>query len=479
VTVGTKLMENWNLPPQLIQAVAHHHAAREVIASAAGGAGSDLTKAVAVAASVGDYFCSTNKGPAWKRLKDLSRAFFGFDEPRLNAFLEQTKTRIEEGRDLFSVDADSLGDPHDLMAQANEHLAQLALREHLASTQAAARQQIAEQQKQELEQKNVELQKQALFDPLTKIYNRNFFDDALNREVNRCRRTASPLAIVFADVDKFKQLNDTYGHPFGDEVLRQVAKALGGVLRRSDVLARYGGEEFIVLVHQPTEKGLEKVAERIRACVEGLELAFEGRPVRVTISVGAAIAVPGVRDESIGKQLVAAADEAMYDSKQRGRNQFHVRSLLDERERRMAALVTAHRFSRWLVARNVLDIPTVSKALLRCALPRIPIGELAVRQGFLEANQVVEVLRAQARTFERFGTQAIGLGMLSQQQVAHLLALQQEDPDVLGMALVSLNLLQRPQVDTLLAQYRVEMPHALVATTGAGANRSSLQPIFD
>ncbi len=154
------------------------------------------------------------------------------------------------------------------MADAGEQLARVAVREHMASTQKELQRQAAEEANHELETKNHELEERATRDALTGLYNRTYFADALNAAIIASARAASPIGVVFCDIDHFKILNDTYGHQFGDDVLRHVAQIFYEVLRKSDVIARYGGEEFVVLVHQPTEKGLEKLSERLRQAIE-------------------------------------------------------------------------------------------------------------------------------------------------------------------------------------------------------------------
>src|SRR5262249_49696977 len=129
--------------------------------------------------------------------------------------------------------------------------------------------------KQELETKNQELQERATRDPLTKLYNRAFFAEALSAAIGAASRSAGLLAVVFSDIDHFKRINDTYGHQFGDQVLATVSRIHTEALRRSDIVARYGGEEFVVLVHQPSEKGLEKLAGRLREAVETQEFLVE------------------------------------------------------------------------------------------------------------------------------------------------------------------------------------------------------------
>lgn len=458
IEVGMKLVDHWKLPKALISAIEHHHASLPQIRERKDAPDFELIKAVSVSAAVGEYFCSGNKGRALKRLRDRAEEFYGFSESELNDLLVRIKDQADERGKLYFSNADELADPSDLMAEASEQLAQLAMREHVANTKAAAQHEAVQREKQELETKNEKLQIQALRDPLTKIYNRLFFDEALQKEIDRCRRSATPVGVIFCDIDRFKQLNDNHGHQFGDLVLQRIATTFTNVLRDSDLVARYGGEEFVVLVTEPSENGLAKVAERIRAGVEAEDFDVDTKPIPVTVSVGAVLAIPKKsRHNDLAKQLIAAADEAMYDSKQNGRNQVHVRSLMDENERLLLSEISSNLFSRWLVNRQVFDVPTVSTILLKCRTAHRHIGDLALHEQYLSTEQIDRVLQERVSQGERFGETAVRLGMLSVLQVAHLLAMQREDPVLLSQEFVRAGMLDQQRAVTLLSEYIDEM----------------------
>lgn len=157
-----------------------------------------------------------------------------------------------------------------------------------------------------------EVERLATRDGLTGLANRRLFEESLEREVARAQRRGSPVALVALDVDHFKEVNDTLGHPAGDAVLREVGRALTENTKASDLPARYGGDEFVVLL--PDCSGLDAVtvAERLRS-----EVAARMTTVKVSVSAGAA-ALPENADDGTG--LVAAADAALYEAKRAGRD---------------------------------------------------------------------------------------------------------------------------------------------------------------
>jgi two-component system cell cycle response regulator len=167
------------------------------------------------------------------------------------------------------------------------------------------------------------LKRVGLTDSLTGVNNRRFFDQRLDEEVARARRSREPMACLFLDVDHFKGVNDRYGHQVGDRVLRKVANLIREQLRSTDVLGRYGGEEFAaLLVNAPQAAALE-IAERIRAAIEAqrFPLAEDGS-LAATISIGVASLDTTAENETgrLAAALVERADQALYQAKSEGRN---------------------------------------------------------------------------------------------------------------------------------------------------------------
>jgi len=168
------------------------------------------------------------------------------------------------------------------------------------------------------EQFNRGLYESAVKDGLTGLYNRRYLDDRLEAEAMYALRHRAPLALMIADIDHFKRVNDEHGHQIGDATLREVARRLAATIRGEDVIARYGGEEFAILCRGTDEEQARKVGERLRLAVAG-ELAPSAEvDLRLTISIGIAV----VPTTAVGdaRELVRAADEALYEAKRQGRD---------------------------------------------------------------------------------------------------------------------------------------------------------------
>lgn len=177
----------------------------------------------------------------------------------------------------------------------------------------------------ELREKNAQLERLASTDALTKIHNRRYFMEMYDLEWAKCERFHHDMGLIILDVDKFKSVNDTWGHPEGDRVLMEIAQVLSRSLRKVDLIARYGGEEFAVLLPSTDLKGTKLVAEKLRSEVEKHIVVGAGsakqRPVTISLGVAHTPTTPGV---SSADEFIQRADEALYRSKERGRNRVTI-----------------------------------------------------------------------------------------------------------------------------------------------------------
>lgn len=171
----------------------------------------------------------------------------------------------------------------------------------------------------ELKRQQRALQQLAWVDSLTKALNRGRFMDLAETEFNRAARYNHKTALIVLDIDRFKSINDTYGHQAGDNVIKEAVTRWKGHLRGNDLIARTGGEEFVVLLPQATLEGAQIAAERLRASIGESAFIFRKKQIPVTVSAGLVIVEPGAetRDEAL-----ARADKALYQAKNSGRNRL-------------------------------------------------------------------------------------------------------------------------------------------------------------
>ncbi|MBN1653651.1 MAG: GGDEF domain-containing protein [Deltaproteobacteria bacterium] len=159
-------------------------------------------------------------------------------------------------------------------------------------------------------------------DPLTRLHNRRYLDERIRSEFAYALRHDSALTVLVIDVDNFKNVNDTMGHPAGDAVLRALGAGLQRMVRAEDILARFGGEEFVVVARSIDENGSTIFAERIRRNVESMIIPWGEIRLKITISIG--LAHMGAHKYSSPEGLLAAADGALYQAKRGGRNRVEV-----------------------------------------------------------------------------------------------------------------------------------------------------------
>ncbi|MFZ6027213.1 MAG: sensor domain-containing diguanylate cyclase [Chloroflexota bacterium] len=171
-------------------------------------------------------------------------------------------------------------------------------------------------------QLHAEVQKLAITDALTGLYNRRGFEELGKRELERLRRFGHPLSAMMVDVDFFKKVNDAYGHKVGDQVIRSVAKRLTGSLREVDIIGRFGGDEFTVLLPETDMFTAASVADRTLTSVSELPIVVEQLALNLTVSIGVVKATMETPSLDV---LLEQADQAMYAAKQAGRNQVQIR----------------------------------------------------------------------------------------------------------------------------------------------------------
>ncbi len=162
------------------------------------------------------------------------------------------------------------------------------------------------------------VEEMALRDTLTGLYNRRYFLQILEYELNRSKRYRQPLSLIFLDIDHFKSINDTYGHSMGDQFLKQISQKLSSLFRTTDLVARYAGDEFVVILPSTPKEGAMILAQRIQQILGNYQMMVRGRTLQTSVSIGVDTyeGAEGIR--SMG--FIDRADKAMYEAKANGRN---------------------------------------------------------------------------------------------------------------------------------------------------------------
>lgn len=318
VELGCALAANWMLPESLQEAIQFHHQPVEAVEATKDQPNFQVIRSVSLASRIAHYFSTQDKHTALAELKHYAKATCRMDADEIQEFLCEVRTRVDEAGAVLRVDTQSLADPAQLLAQANEQLVQLTIQYR---QETMVHQSALEEKTRSLETHNQELLRRAEWDSLTALFNRSALERRLQIEFEQARKNGTNLGVLFCDLDKFKDLNDTYGHVFGDRVLAEIARSLERSVRSGDIVARYGGEEFVVIITNTTRRVVDRVAKRLVQNVANLKIEADGRRVPVTVSVGSLFTTAPELDAVVPQQLVITADYAMYRAKRAGGNQ--------------------------------------------------------------------------------------------------------------------------------------------------------------
>lgn len=318
------LLDHWNLPKRFSNPVRLRSASPEELRRLPAGDERSLALTAAFATAISNYFCVSPRGLSLALMCDLGADLFGLTQEEIGQLIEQVQQTVKANADLFETDTANLGTPTELMSEAMEQLSTLASSVSEGNADANVRSRLLDENGQ-LKQRIQDLVLRGSNDALTGVCNRGHFDEQYSLAAAHATEHRQPLGLLFIDADHFKKINDEYGHPAGDLVLKRIASVLTATVRDRDLVARYGGEEFVILLGTPSPAALESLAERVRAAIEAERIAVDGGGVvRVTISVGGALGIPPYSPETPGELLVAA-DAALYEAKNAGRNRFMIR----------------------------------------------------------------------------------------------------------------------------------------------------------
>jgi diguanylate cyclase (GGDEF)-like protein len=245
------------------------------------------------------------------------------NEEDIDAAIDDIGQKSLEILSFFDIDPGSMKPYSQLLQEANEELGKLNLSYEQLVMELKQAKEKAENLAYDLKSANERLRKMAMRDGLTGLYNHSYFQDIMVKEISKAKRYKRPFSLILLDLDYFKKINDNYGHPVGDEVLKGISATLIKSLRNADTVARYGGEEFAIVLPETHLKQAVLLAERLRKTIEKQEYKCSDHQIRTTVSVGVSTFSPahGLNDP---KSIITSADQALYLSKNKGRNRISI-----------------------------------------------------------------------------------------------------------------------------------------------------------
>lgn len=303
--VGGILAEQWKLPPLLSAPIAKHHSVEEVTDVSL----RKLTEVVYLAGRCADVFVDEDAAPAIAEVRKFCYDHYKLTPTDVDVLLGEIGTRTKEVASLFEINIGSSQQFEAILKKANEALIELTLQSQHQATQ--------------LQQQNKELQQKATTDALTGLNNRARFDQFSAEQFTKCQAAGKPLSLLMIDLDKFKKINDTYGHQAADAVLRVIGRLLRSAAGPADLPARYGGEELCLVMPGTPRASAAAMAETIRRAIAAKPVVYEGVSISATASIGVAAYEPGCPVTQMA-HILKAADLALYNAKQSGRNQVKV-----------------------------------------------------------------------------------------------------------------------------------------------------------
>lgn len=308
--IGGWLLEKWRFPERIQQAVTASHRPNSIAKQSPDGM---FARCVALSGMIAEVFLENRGERHFTGLADAAQQSMGIDKAVLSELLGEISCMIPDAESIFQTEILTQHSSDAILEEAREALM-------VRNLQALRTVNTLKDQTDSLEQRTRQLEESSRRDPLTGLFNRAYLDEFLRKSFDAANEANTAISVAFADLDRFKAVNDTYGHAVGDQILVTTANILKANVRGADIVARYGGEEFI-LVFPGTDYLLVKmICERIvTAFQETQHDVGTSHDLSVTISVGMATHGDGRTFEN-ALALIKAADKALYTAKLQGRN---------------------------------------------------------------------------------------------------------------------------------------------------------------
>ncbi len=316
--IGAALLDQWGLPHALAAVVKTHHEPMEAFLFD-DPAKAVVNRTVQAAAMIGDLMASQPTVDAIHECNDRVTHNLPIDLPALQDVLDRLHGTVTETAALLDVPVGRIPHYQEIQAEAISQLASLTVEMEIERADLARREEAVRKKLAELNSVNRELVQAAWRDSLTGVANRAAMEDRIAQACDHAQTQQCPLGLLLLDLDRFKKLNDTFGHQIGDEALRQVGKCLSRFADDAKFAARYGGEEFAMIVAGLSAIEFRELAEEIRRSIQQMRVRVGKRDIGITASIGAAHVQPH-DPELVPERLIERADQCLYRAKQTGRN---------------------------------------------------------------------------------------------------------------------------------------------------------------
>ncbi len=313
--VAYALLNHWNLPDTICEPILYH-ASPDRAPEANRKTAFILFFAGQIASLCRDYGAVTTA----PEIQEQLQCNFDLADCQTYRLLDEVATKSNEIIEFFEIKSDELVPYTVLLQQANTELTRINLSKEQMVLELNVARIKAERMSRQLQESNARLRALVYRDGLTGLYNHRYFHETLEKELSRARRYHSSLSLILFDIDHFKKINDRYGHPAGDVVLMNIAKAVCSAVRPCDIVARYGGDEFVIILPETGAEGVRVFASRLRRCVEGIATNYQDQVIYVTMSAGLTTTT-SESNEVTKDELILATDQALLLSKSSGRNQ--------------------------------------------------------------------------------------------------------------------------------------------------------------
>ncbi|MCP4295915.1 MAG: diguanylate cyclase, partial [Proteobacteria bacterium] len=264
--LGSQVLKHWGIPDTIYGPICYHHRYKDIPQNL-----EIASHLLLLSDKMSSVYHGTRSAEKIQDIKKIICGDYGVVEDDLESAIDSVANKSVEILSFFEIDPGNMKPFSQILQEANEELGKLNLSYEQLTVELKQAKEKAENFAKELKKANEQLRDMAFKDGLTGLYNHRYFQDLMDNELSRSRRYKKPFSLIMLDLDHFKKINDEYGHPVGDVVLKEVSKAINNTIRDSDIAARYGGEEFAVVLPETELRGAAMVAERLRKAIEQLE----------------------------------------------------------------------------------------------------------------------------------------------------------------------------------------------------------------